>query len=55
MFRSCEAVILWAAHGEREGTVRTTAMEIVKKVLGDYGKEVVLLLSGTNTAHQVSR
>ena len=28
-------------------------MDLVKRVLGDYGREVVLLLSGTNTAFQV--
>ena len=30
-----------------------TAMDLVKRVLGDYSREVVLLLSGTNTAFQV--
>ena len=28
-------------------------MDLVKRVLGDYSREVVLLLSGTNTAFQV--
>ena len=28
-------------------------MDLVKRVLGDYGREGGLLLSGTNTAFQV--
>ena len=34
-------------------SIQETAIDLVKKVLGDYGREVVLLLSGTNTAFQV--
>jgi len=54
VFNAVEAVVLRVVRGgatlsDRSGEV---AMELVKKVASDYAKEIVLLLSGTNTAYQ---
>jgi len=54
VFNTVEAVVTRVVRGkdrlgDRCGEV---AMELVKRVNSDYGKEIVLLLSGTNTAYQ---
>ena len=55
VFLTVEALVLRAAQEEEGATASTmaaTALDLVKRTLADYGREVVLLLSGTNTAHQ---
>jgi hypothetical protein len=54
VFNTVEAIVTRVVRGrdrlgDRCGDV---AMELVKRVNSDYGKEIVLLLSGTNTAYQ---
>ena len=57
VFLAVEAVVSYVVRREEEeagpdGRAREVARLLVKKVLADYDKETILLISGTNTAHQ---
>ena len=57
VFLAVEAVVSYVVRREEEeagpdGRSREVARLLVKKVLADYDKETILLISGTNTAHQ---
>eukprot|EP00092_Neocalanus_flemingeri_P037911 GFUD01041266.1.p1 GENE.GFUD01041266.1~~GFUD01041266.1.p1 ORF type:complete len:1730 (-),score=625.36 GFUD01041266.1:48-5237(-) len=54
VFNAVEAVVARVVRcGAKLGPMsRDVATELVRKVNSDYGKEIVLLLSGTNTAYQ---
>ena len=58
VFLAVEAVVGHVVRTEEEekagtdGRPREVARLLVRKVLADYDKETILLISGTNTAHQ---
>jgi len=54
VFNTVEAVVTRVVRGREKLGDRSmeVAIELVKRVNADYGKEIVLLLSGTNTAYQ---
>ena len=55
VFLAVEAVVSHVVRTEEEekdGRTREVARLLVRKVLADYDKETILLISGTNTAHQ---
>ena len=55
VFLAVEAVVSHVVRTEEEekdGRPREVARLLVRKVLADYDKETILLISGTNTAHQ---
>ena len=55
VFLAVEAVVSHVVRTEEEekdGRPREVARLLVRKVLADYDKEIILLISGTNTAHQ---
>ena len=55
VFLAVEAVVSYVVRTEdsgADGRAREVARLLVKRVLADYDKETVLLISGTNTAHQ---
>jgi hypothetical protein len=54
VLNTVEAVVTRVVRGkDRLGDMcGEVAMDLVKSVNSDYGKEIVLLLSGTNTAYQ---
>ena len=54
VFLAVEAVVSYVVRMEESGSdgrAREVARLLVKRVLADYDKETVLLISGTNTAH----
>ena len=52
VFSAVEAVVSEVLRTEVAGRGMDVAKQLVKRVLADYDKELVLLISGTNTAHQ---
>ena len=52
VFLAVEAVVSHVVRADQPGRGLDLARQLVKKVLTDYDKETVLLISGTNTAHQ---
>ena len=55
VFLAVEAVVSHVVRTEEEekdGRPREVARLLVRKVLAEYDKEIILLISGTNTAHQ---
>ena len=56
VFMAVEAVVSHVVRTEEDsgndGRTREVARLLVKRVLADYDKETILLISGTNTAHQ---
>ena len=52
VFLAVEAVVSEVVRTEAAGRAGDVAKQLVKRVLSDYDKEIILLISGTNTAYQ---